>query len=80
MGVVMEKRRTIGVGVVSLGWMGRLHTCAYKALAEKFPEIDVNIRLVSCCDVVAETEGKQWTGWDSALRLRTTTISSAIPK
>ena len=54
MGVVMEKRRTIGVGVVSLGWMGRLHTRAYKALAEKFPEIDVNIRLVSCCDVVAE--------------------------
>ena len=50
----MEKRRTIGVGVVSLGWMGRLHTRAYKALAEKFPEIDVNIRLVSCCDVVAE--------------------------
>ena len=54
MGVVMEKRRTIGVGVVSLGWMGRLHTRAYKALAEKFPEIDVSIRLVSCCDVVAE--------------------------
>lgn len=53
MGVAMEKRRTIGVGVVSLGWMGRLHTRAYKALAEKFPEIDVNIRLVSCCDVVA---------------------------
>lgn len=43
MGVVMEKRRTIGVGVVSLGWMGRLHTRAYKALAEKFPEIDVNM-------------------------------------
>ncbi|WP_408640144.1 Gfo/Idh/MocA family protein [Cutibacterium equinum] len=46
--------RTIGVGVVSLGWMGRLHTRAYKALAEKFPEIPADIRLVSCCDLVEE--------------------------
>ena len=53
MGVVMEKRRTIGVGVVSLGWMGRLHTRAYKALAEKFPEFDVNFRVGSWWLVLA---------------------------
>lgn len=51
----MTKRR-IGVGLVSLGWMGRLHTRSYKALAEKFPEIDADIDLVSCCDPL---EGNQ---------------------
>jgi predicted dehydrogenase len=43
-------KKTLGVGVISLGWMGRLHTRSYKALAEKFPEIDADIRLVSMCD------------------------------
>lgn len=42
--------KTLGVGVVSLGWMGRLHTRAYRALKERFPEIDADIRLVACCD------------------------------
>ena len=29
----MSKR--IGVGVISLGWMGRLHARSYRALAER---------------------------------------------
>ena len=33
MGVMMKRNRTLGVGLVSLGWMGRLHTRAYKSLA-----------------------------------------------
>lgn len=45
-------KRTVGVGVISLGWMGRLHTRAYKALAERYAEIDVQVRLVSACDPV----------------------------
>ncbi|MGX8775275.1 Gfo/Idh/MocA family protein [Propionibacterium freudenreichii] len=44
--------KTLGVGVISLGWMGRLHTRGYKTLAEKFPELDARIRLVSVCDPV----------------------------
>lgn len=44
--------KTIGIGVISLGWMGRVHTRAYKALAERYPELDADIRLVSCCDVL----------------------------
>ena len=30
----MSKR--IGVGVISLGWMGRLHARSYRALAERY--------------------------------------------
>lgn len=52
----MNDKRTIGVGVVSLGWMGRLHTRAYKALKEKYPEIEAEIELVSCCDPLEENQ------------------------
>lgn len=45
-------KKSIGVGVISLGWMGRLHTRSFKALREKYPEIEVDIKLVVCCDVV----------------------------
>lgn len=42
--------RRLGVGVVSLGWMGRLHTRSYRALAERFPELNADIELVAACD------------------------------
>lgn len=45
-------KKSIGVGVISLGWMGHLHTRSFKALREKYPEIEVDIKLVVCCDVV----------------------------
>lgn len=47
--------RTIGVGVVSLGWMGRLHTRSYRALAERFPELGAKVRLVVAADPVEAT-------------------------
>lgn len=47
--------RSIGVGVVSLGWMGRLHARSYRALAEKFPALGVEVRLVAACDPIEET-------------------------
>lgn len=47
--------RHIGVGVVSLGWMGRLHARSYRALAERFPEVGAQARLVAACDPVEET-------------------------
>ncbi|MCG6567443.1 Gfo/Idh/MocA family protein [Tessaracoccus sp. ZS01] len=47
--------RCIGVGVVGLGWMGRLHSRSYRALAEKFPELRATVRLVSACDAQPET-------------------------
>ncbi|MDO4664854.1 MAG: Gfo/Idh/MocA family oxidoreductase [Actinomycetaceae bacterium] len=49
-------KKTIGVGVISLGWMGRLHTRSYKSLAEKFPELEVKIRLVCCADILEDNQ------------------------
>ena len=44
--------KDLGVGVISLGWMGRLHTRGYKQVAERYPELDVRPRLVSAADPV----------------------------
>ncbi|WP_420370068.1 Gfo/Idh/MocA family protein [Curtobacterium sp. L1-20] len=43
---------TIGVGLVSVGWMGRLHSRAYRALPDHFPELGVRPRLVVAADPV----------------------------
>ncbi|MGN8050742.1 Gfo/Idh/MocA family protein [Curtobacterium sp. 22159] len=43
---------SIGVGLVSVGWMGRLHSRAYRALPDHFPELGVRPRLVVAADPV----------------------------
>ena len=43
-------RTRIGVGLVSVGWMGRLHTRAYRAAREHYPELPVDVRLVAAAD------------------------------
>lgn len=42
--------KQLGVGVISLGWMGRLHSRAYRSLAERYPELGVSLRLVAAAD------------------------------
>lgn len=42
--------RTIGVALISVGWMGRLHTRAYKAVTERYPELGLRARLVIAAD------------------------------
>lgn len=42
--------RDLGIGVVSLGWMGRLHSTAYASLPLRYPELGVRPRLVACAD------------------------------
>ena len=42
----MTDKRILGIGVISLGWMGRLHARSYRAIAERFPELGVAPRLV----------------------------------
>ena len=44
--------RELGVGVISFGWMGRLHTRAYASLPERYPELRVRPRLVAVADPV----------------------------
>jgi predicted dehydrogenase len=43
-------RRRIGVGLVSVGWMGRLHTRAHRAVREHYPELPVDVHLVAAAD------------------------------
>ncbi|MWV60075.1 Gfo/Idh/MocA family protein [Rathayibacter sp. VKM Ac-2754] len=40
----------LGVGLVSVGWMGRLHTRAYRAVPEHYPDLGVAVDLVSAAD------------------------------
>ena len=41
----------IGVGLVSVGWMGRLHARAYRAAAQHFPDLPKQAELVAAADV-----------------------------
>ncbi len=43
--------REIGIGVIGLGWMGRVHTSAHRRVVEHFPELGVRPRLVMAADV-----------------------------
>lgn len=42
--------RRLGVGLVSVGWMGRLHSRAYLATAHHYPELPVRAELVIAAD------------------------------
>ena len=46
--------RDIGVGVIGLGWMGRVHTSAYRRVLEHFPDLGATPRLLAAADVSAE--------------------------
>jgi predicted dehydrogenase len=46
--------RDIGVGVIGMGWMGRVHTAAYRRVLEHFPDLGVRPRLVRAADVSEE--------------------------
>lgn len=44
---------SIGVGLVSVGWMGRLHSRAYSSLPFIYPELQIRPRLVIAADTAA---------------------------
>ncbi|HOI04076.1 MAG TPA: hypothetical protein PLJ48_07995 [Dermatophilaceae bacterium] len=46
--------RDIGVGVISLGWMGRLHSTSYLAAPLRYSDLGVRTRLVHAADPVPE--------------------------
>lgn len=43
---------TLGVGLIGVGWMGRLHARAYRAVGEHYAELGVRPRLVIAADPV----------------------------
>jgi predicted dehydrogenase len=44
----------VGVGLVSLGWMGRLHTKAYQAVPVTYPELAVRPVLAHAADTAPD--------------------------
>ena len=46
--------REIVIGVIGMGWMGRVHTAAYRRLPEHFPNLGVRPRLLMAADISDE--------------------------
>jgi predicted dehydrogenase len=44
--------RTIGIGVIGMGWMGMLHSQSYRQVPYAFPESEIEPRLIVCADDV----------------------------
>ena len=44
----------LGVGLISVGWMGKLHTRSYQALPTVYPELGVRPRLVHAVDTAPD--------------------------
>jgi predicted dehydrogenase len=43
-------RRTIGIGVVGMGWMGEAHSRSYRLVGDRFHDRGIDARLVACAD------------------------------
>src|SRR5436305_14931585 len=44
--------KTIGIGVIGMGWMGMVHSHSYRNLPEIFEDSGIQTRLVICADDV----------------------------
>lgn len=44
--------RTIGIGIIGMGWMGEAHSRSYRALPDRFHEGGIIPRLLVCADAV----------------------------
>jgi len=44
----------IGIGVIGMGWMGMVHSRAYRAVVDRFADSDIEARLVICADDLQE--------------------------
>ena len=51
-----ESPRRIGVGLISVGWMGKVHARAYQDLPVVYPELNVQPELVIAADPVEERQ------------------------
>lgn len=62
-------RREIGIGLISVGWMGRAHSRAYRNLVEHYPQLPVRPRLVVAADVVEQgrTDAVELLGYDRSV-------------
>ncbi len=44
--------RTVGIGVIGMGWMGEVHSRSYRAVQDRFFDSGLRPRLVICSDTV----------------------------
>lgn len=65
----MKHSDRIGVGLISVGWMGRLHARAYLQTRQFFPELPARLELV----IAADPDERGRTYADEALGFRETT-------
>ncbi|MEY4437066.1 MAG: hypothetical protein RL100_530 [Actinomycetota bacterium] len=54
----LEAKKTIGVGLISVGFMGKLHARSYRLVQDRWPELNVDIKLVIAADPVHEAAQK----------------------
>ena len=43
-------RRTIGIGVIGMGWMGEAHSRSYRLVGDRFHDRGIDAQLVVCAD------------------------------
>ena len=46
-----------GIGLISVGWMGKLHSRAYQAVPQVYPELKIRPRLDHAADTAADRAG-----------------------
>lgn len=46
----MTEHTTVGVGLISVGWMGKVHSRAYQAIPVVYPELRITPRLIIAAD------------------------------
>lgn len=46
--------RTIGIGVMGLGWMGEVHSRCYRLISDRFHDSGIQARLIVCADEIEE--------------------------
>jgi predicted dehydrogenase len=51
----------IGIGVIGMGWMGTVHSRAYRQVADRFADSGIRPRLVICADVAGRAHQAQET-------------------
>ena len=44
--------RSLGIGVIGMGWMGHTHSRAYRQLQDRFNELGIVSHQICCADAI----------------------------
>jgi len=67
-GQSLKMAKTIGIGVIGMGWMGQVHSRSYRTLGDRFWDSDTQSQLIICADEMKNRahEAKQRFGFAKA--------------